>query len=100
MFLNVAVPLNLQTNIYYESNNCTLTWQAPKMTEQHGLPLYYIINCTTEDDYTIIYANDTDQNLEVLSYTFYSCCVSGVNEVGIGSPACQTFITYESGKFN
>ena len=37
--------------------------------------------------------------MELLHYGLYTCCISGVNEVGAGNPGCQSFITYESGSY-
>ena len=94
------MPLNLQA-VVDESNTCTLSWQPPITIKRHGTLINYLINCTIwrdENDYNItVYTNDTDQILILSPYVSYICCVSGVNEVGIGDPACQSFITYESG---
>lgn len=95
------MPLNLQV-VVDESNICTLSWQTPVTAKRHGTLINYLIICTVwrnEDDYNItIYTNDTDQTLVLSQYaSYYTCCISGVNEAGVGDPACQPFITYESG---
>ena len=103
------MPMNLQTRVD-DSNKYNMTvllsWEAPHLLMQkHGTLLYYLINCTFwRDDYDhnnniTVQTNDTNQTLEVLPYASYTCCVSTVNEVGVGTPACQSFITYESGTY-
>lgn len=79
------------------------------MIKRYGTVFYYLINCTVRRDEDTVdynnnaitaYTNDTEQTLELLHYGLYTCCISGVNEVGAGNPACQSFITYESGTIN
>ena len=79
------------------------------MIKRYGTVFYYLINCTVRRDEDTVdynnnaitaYTNDTEQTLELLHYGLYTCCISGVNEVGAGNPACQSFITYKSGTIN
>ena len=82
-----------------ESNNCTLTWQPPVIAKRHGHILEYFANCSSQsfDEDQTLNTNTTVALLILRSHTVYNCCALAVNEIGLGDPACQTVVTYESG---
>ena len=82
-----------------ESNNCTLTWQPPVIAKRHGHILEYFANCSSQsfDDEQTLNINTTVTLLILMPHVVYNCCVFAVNEIGLGDPACQTVVTYESG---
>ena len=83
-----------------EQNYATITWLPPHFAKRHGKLLRYSVACSTAQDgstHTSSTPNTTEE-MWLQPYETYQCCVSAVNQAGVGSPSCKLIATNEGGK--
>ena len=73
------------------------------VSTRHGTISHYFINCSAQrarDEQTVtLHPHQLYITLNLVYHnTLYQCCVSAVNQAGMGTPLCKLIITPEAGK--
>uniref|UniRef100_A0A1X7UYM6 Soluble interferon alpha/beta receptor OPG204 n=1 Tax=Amphimedon queenslandica TaxID=400682 RepID=A0A1X7UYM6_AMPQE len=97
--LPVASPIDC-ANITFLPRNVTLTWTAPALIDQNGVPVGYYLACMNTNGVSVNGLSPTQSSVntmftitDAMPFTGYTCDLSFINVVGEGPPTQCTFET-------